>query len=88
MIGIGGLVMVRVLPQFTGSVGWIIPGLVAIAFAAWLWWQGDRRYRAFLAVTSGEPGRQTPDGRPLFAVVVFVCGAGLAALVVLLLLTR
>jgi hypothetical protein len=79
MIGVGALTMTHVLSQFTGSGLWIIPGLAGVLFAVWVWWQGGLRYSAFLRAMTGRPDRRTPDGKLLFAVVVFVWGAGLTA---------
>ena len=81
---VGSLVSIRVLPPVLGAGAWYAPGLIGLAFAAWMWWAARRRHAAFCAQlgAAGEP-RQS-GAAPLLAVAMFTSAAGAVALVAVL----
>ena len=89
-IGVGSLILVRLLPAVFGGVEWIAPGIAGLLLAGFFWVASGRRYRE-------APGRRSPRGSEAavspgggllliltVAVVLFgVLGAGIIVLATL-----
>ncbi|MEN2738324.1 DUF202 domain-containing protein [Microbacterium sp. X-17] len=79
-IGIGSLVSLRIFPEVLGSAWAMIPGVLGLIFAGWLWTEGQRRYRVF--ARNIENGHEvSTGGRGLLAIMVFTLAFGALALV-------
>lgn len=80
-IGVGSLVALRLFPELVGSAWGLVPGLLGVLFAGWLWFEGHRRYLAFQRSHAGGAAR--PAGAAaLLVLAAFACVFGCLALVV------
>lgn len=92
-IGVGSLLALRMFPPLAeGRVqlaASLVPGILGLAFAAWLVVNARSRYRRWNRALLEGRREQSPGGRLLFALTLFVMlSAAVGALVVVLSLTR
>ena len=81
---IGSVVSLRVLPVILDDPGWYAPGIVGVAFAAWMWITGNARYREFNAQLRSEREPIARGAAALAVLAAFTVGVGLLALVAVL----
>jgi len=88
-IAVGSVVAARLLPQAMGALGWMVPGILGVIVAGWLWWIGGRRQK-FVARESGTaPGRERVAGASaLLALSAFATVVGLTGVAVLIMYPR
>jgi len=78
-IGVGSLIALRMFPPLAkGGVEFAVslaPGIIGLAFAAWLVVNARSRYRRWNRALLEGRREQSPGGRLLFAVTLFVIAA-------------
>ncbi|WP_194764932.1 DUF202 domain-containing protein [Microbacterium sp. UFMG61] len=85
-LSVGSLIALRILPQALDSVFGILPGLLGLAGAAFLWFTARRRYRRVNAVLLGDSDRSLlPDGTALALTALSTTLLGVAGVTVALL---
>lgn len=67
-IAIGSVVSMRLLTAVFAHPGWVIPGVLGVGFAGWLWMMS---YRRFARASAPSPGAAS-----LIALAAFVVAAG------------
>ena len=84
-LSVGSLIALRILPQALDSVFGILPGLLGLAGAAFLWFTARRRHRRVNAVLLGVSDRALlPDGALLSFAASVTTVLGLAGVTIVL----
>lgn len=79
-VTITSVVAVRIMPAALGHPIWYAPGVLGLAFAAWMWWTTPHRLQTFVDQISATKNEASPhDARPLLVVIGFVTLAGTGA---------
>lgn len=87
-LGVGSLLALRVVPAALPSHSWtaLLPGITGLLFALWLWRSSARRYRAVTAWLTGPSRAPAPGAGPLLALALFSVAAGIAGVVLVIVL--
>jgi hypothetical protein len=84
-LAVGSLVSLRLLPVWLGSPVWVVPGIVGLLAASVLWAVSRRRHDLFMARVRRGEDPLAGDAVALFLIAAGVAGAGVLALVAVLL---
>lgn len=80
-LAVGSLVAIKLLPDRLGSTLWVIPGILGLLTAGFLWVAVRRRTRAATAALASDHATAMPDGALLLVVSVLMTCAGLLGVV-------
>jgi putative membrane protein len=84
-VAVGSLVSLRLLPEYLGGAAWIVPGLVGLAGALWMWATSRRRHERFMARIARGRTPRVDGGAPLCAIAAATSLVGVFGVVLLLL---
>lgn len=84
-VAVGSIVAMRILPAVLGHVMWVVPGIIGVVCAAWMWAVSARRYRDFNAQLDDTSTPLAPGAGVLLALAAFVVAVGALALTTVIL---
>lgn len=83
-VAVGSLVSLRLLPDWLGGAGWVIPGMVGLLLAAVLWAVSRRRHHTFMLRWSLGDEPRVGGALALMLIAAGVASAGLLGLIAVL----